>query len=106
MVRDTRRSRAPLHEGLKPHPEEGALARLEGWRKFTKASTGSGVAVGKAAGQCQPDPGAPGVRGQLQLRAAARGAASHVSQAARRILAGRAGHTAKLRHKTLAVVLD
>ena len=39
-------------------------------------SAGNGVAVGKAAGQCEPDACPAGAGGELELRAAARGAAS------------------------------
>src|SRR5438477_8774476 len=65
----------------------------------------SGVAVGKAAGQCQPHLRAAGAGAQPQLRAAARGAALHIAQTARGLVAGDAptvGH----QFKTLAVILD
>src|SRR5437660_10398419 len=74
-------------------------------------SASNGVAVGKAAGQCQPHACPTGAGDQLKTRAAASGAASHVAQAARRwpIDGGRAaavGDCEAGERKTLAVVRD
>src|SRR5258708_32144448 len=68
-------------------------------------STGSGVAIGKAARQNEPHACAAGAGDQFKPRAATGGAASHVAQAARRLPHG-GGGAVRGEGKPLAVIRD
>src|SRR5437660_2724051 len=71
-----------------------------------RSSSAGGVAIRKAARQCQPHARAAGGRDQIERRTAACGAASHVAQAARRFLTGRGGCAILRERKSRSVVFD
>src|SRR4029077_9106465 len=99
---------AEAHDPERWISEDTAQTKAKARRRYRavapRRSAGDGIAVGKAAGQSEPHACPAGAGDQLERRAAASGAASHVAQAARRLTRLR-GRAAGRQRKALAVVL-